>query len=234
MSELNSSGILLDQVDGTLIQLVLAGGPIVWLLMFISVFALGVILLKVGQFFRLQPENIKNVSTSLNHWQNGDIKIAKKVLQIKFPVQDILFQAMEGVSNNHNLDNLQKDLTRKANELIHQLRLYLRPLEVIASLSPLLGLMGTVVGMIIAFKQMEAAGSNVDPAVLSGGIWQALLTTAAGLTVAIPVAAMHSYFERKVERISHVLNSAVSQVFTTSPNQLIKAEVKQVGDERAA
>ncbi|HAD30684.1 MAG TPA: MotA/TolQ/ExbB proton channel family protein, partial [Methylophaga sp.] len=52
---------------------------------------------------------------------------------------------------------------------INQLRSYLRPLEVIASLSPLLGLFGTVLGMILAFQQMELAGSQIDPSVLSGG-----------------------------------------------------------------
>ncbi|MGB1092793.1 MAG: MotA/TolQ/ExbB proton channel family protein, partial [Oceanobacter sp.] len=61
------------------------------------------------------------------------------------------------------------------------------------------GLFGTVLGMIEAFKAMEAAGAQVDPSVLSGGIWQALLTTAYGLAVAIPVSLIHSLFERKTE-----------------------------------
>ena len=71
--------------------------------------------------------------------------------------------------------------------------------------------------MIVAFQNMEAAGSRVDPSVLSGGIWQALLTTAVGLAVAIPVVAVHSWMERRVERIAASLNDAVTQVFTHQP-----------------
>jgi biopolymer transport protein ExbB len=56
----------------------------------------------------------------------------------------------------------------------------------------LLGLFGTVLGMVEAFRQLELAGSQVDPAVLSGGIWQALLTTAVGLAVAIPAVLAHN------------------------------------------
>jgi biopolymer transport protein ExbB len=97
---------------------------------------------------------------------------------------------------------------------LHELRAFLRPLEVIATLSPLLGLLGTVLGMIVAFQQMEAAGRQVDPTVLSGGIWQALLTTAVGLAVAIPVVAVHSWLERKTDRVAHHMNDAVTRVFT--------------------
>jgi biopolymer transport protein ExbB len=104
---------------------------------------------------------------------------------------------------------------------LSKLRSYLRPLEIIATLSPLLGLLGTVLGMITAFQQMEGAGNQVDPSVLSGGIWQALLTTAVGLAVAIPVVTLQSWLERKVERIAHNMNDAVTQVFTA--NNTIKA-----------
>jgi biopolymer transport protein ExbB len=139
---------------------------------------------------------------------------------------------MNGIVDRQDLPVLQDELSRQANNLIHQLRSFLRPLEVIASLSPLLGLMGTVLGMIVAFQQMEAAGSQVDPSVLSGGIWQALLTTAAGLAVAIPTAAAYSWLDRKVERISHQLNDVVTQVFTRASS--IPADVSKAGDQNRA
>jgi biopolymer transport protein ExbB len=68
--------------------------------------------------------------------------------------------------------------------------------------------------MIQAFQRLEMAGSQVDPAILSGGIWQALLTTAAGLIVAIPVVLAHAWLERKVERCGHGMEDAVTQLFT--------------------
>jgi biopolymer transport protein ExbB len=97
----------------------------------------------------------------------------------------------------------------------------LRPLEVIANLSPLLGLMGTVLGMISAFQNMEGAGNQVDPSVLSGGIWQALLTTAVGLAVAIPVVAAYNWLDRKVERISSRMNNKVTRVFTLQSTEML-------------
>lgn len=71
-------------------------------------------------------------------------------------------------------------------------------------------------GMIVAFQQMEAAGSQVDPTVLSGGIWQALLTTAVGMAVAIPVVAVHAWLERKTERVAALMSDSVTRVFTTA------------------
>ena len=68
--------------------------------------------------------------------------------------------------------------------------------------------------MIDAFRQMEAAGSNVNPAILSGGIWVALLTTAVGLAVAIPAVAMLNWLERIVERAAHTMDDAVTRLFT--------------------
>ncbi len=68
--------------------------------------------------------------------------------------------------------------------------------------------------MIEAFQQLEQAGSQVDPALLSGGIWEALLTTAVGLAVAMPVVAALAWLERTVDRLSQVMESVVTQVFT--------------------
>ena len=107
---------------------------------------------------------------------------------------------MRGKRNGTDLTLLREELERVATFRLNQLKMLLRPLEVIANLAPLLGLLGTVLGMIVAFQNMEAAGSRVDPSVLSGGIWQALLTTAVGLAVAIPTVAVHSWLERRVER----------------------------------
>jgi biopolymer transport protein ExbB len=71
-----------------------------------------------------------------------------------------------------------------------------------------------VLGMIEAFQRLQAAGSQVDPAILSGGIWQALLTTAVGLTVAIPVVLAHAWLERRVEHCGHQMEDAATRVFT--------------------
>ena len=89
-------------------------------------------------------------------------------------------------------------------------------LEVIAITAPLIGLFGTVLGMIEAFKAMEMAGSQVNPAVLSGGIWKALLTTAVGLAVAIPANLMNTWFERRNEKLAAVLSDDIGQLVKAS------------------
>lgn len=100
---------------------------------------------------------------------------------------------------------LEEKLTIHGQEEISELRKNLRVLEVIATISPLMGLLGTVIGMVKAFNKVAQYKGQVDPSLLAGGIWEALLTTAAGLALAIPVVIMLNYFERKVEAVSFLL-----------------------------
>ena len=75
----------------------------------------------------------------------------------------------------------------------------------IAAISPLMGLLGTVIGMVQAFNQVAEFKGQVNPSLLAGGIWEALLTTATGLAVAIPVLVMLHYFERKIENAGFMM-----------------------------
>lgn len=197
-----------------MIDLLTIGGPVVWVLTALSFISLTIILLKVWQFVAIRPEQHQQRKLALNYWAKGETANAMDALRSERPIDRLLKNAMQGILDRTPLKTLEMELTRQAQAIQYQCRLLLRPLEVIASLSPLLGLMGTVLGMIEAFQQMQAAGAKVDPSVLSGGIWQALLTTAAGLAVAIPVAAAHSWFDRKAERVAHQINDAVAQIFT--------------------
>ncbi|WP_346348176.1 MULTISPECIES: MotA/TolQ/ExbB proton channel family protein [unclassified Sulfitobacter] len=87
----------------------------------------------------------------------------------------------------------REEVTRLAAHELAVLRGGLRPLELIATIAPLIGLLGTVLGMIEAFQALETSGGQADPSALAGGIWEALLTTAAGM--AIPAAVALSWFE---------------------------------------
>lgn len=196
----------------------MVGGPVVWILMAMSVVALTIILIKLWQFSTLRPERQTGITDSLTYWRNGELTLAKKGLDREGTISSVAYIAMAGLSEEKvNVGLLKDELNRVAVKKLEQFRAYLRPLEVIATLSPLLGLLGTVLGMIGAFQQMELAGNQVDPSVLSGGIWQALLTTAVGLAVAIPVVAVLNGFERKIERVASTMNDIVTQVFTSNP-----------------
>ncbi|WP_432695924.1 MotA/TolQ/ExbB proton channel family protein [Marinobacterium sp. YM272] len=203
---------LVDQV----IDFLVMGGPVVWILCAFSVVALTIVLLKLWQFAVMRAESAREIDRALSLWSVGDRQGAIKTLRQHRPVTGLVGLAMKGVEAGQESTLLREELSRVATQRLGQMRSFLRPLEVIATLSPLLGLLGTVLGMIVAFKQMEAAGSQVDPSVLSGGIWQALLTTAVGLAVAIPVMTIHNWLERKVERVAVLMNDSVTRVFTSA------------------
>lgn len=97
--------------------------------------------------------------------------------------------------------SLQGSFALAAGELVRKMESSLRGLATVAAIAPLLGLLGTVIGMIRAFMAIEAQGTNVSPALLAGGIWEALLTTAAGLTVAIPCLMFHNLFLGRIEQV---------------------------------
>ena len=206
-----------DSVQQKIVDFLQVGGPVVWILMVFSVVALTIVLLKLWQFSSLRAESLKTSNLALDQWRSEDDgEMALEQLDEKRPIDALVGYTMRALlAANTQVDLIREEAERRAMNQLSQLRSYLRPLEIIATLSPLLGLLGTVLGMITAFQQMEGAGNQVDPSVLSGGIWQALLTTAVGLAVAIPVVTLQSCLERKVERIAHNMNDAVTQVFTS-------------------
>ncbi|HIG08243.1 MAG TPA: MotA/TolQ/ExbB proton channel family protein, partial [Alphaproteobacteria bacterium] len=113
------------------------------------------------------------------------------------------------------IDNKQLSNEDRENEVsiigekqIRNLEFLLKPLELIANIAPLLGLLGTVIGMITAFSKLENAGSKVDPAILAGGIWEALLTTAFGLIVAIPALGAFYWLDGKVDKVREDMRHA--------------------------
>jgi len=126
----------------------------------------------------------------------------------------IVALAIEGQRRDYPEDAVREEAFRYGGDILETLRSGFRPLEVISTLAPLLGLFGTVLGMISAFQQLEAAGNQVNPAILSGGIWEALLTTAVGLAVAIPVIIVLNWLERMVESVTHEMDSVIMQLFT--------------------
>jgi len=107
---------------------------------------------------------------------------------------------------------LEEKLFLAGQEEINTFGKNIRGLEVIATISPLMGLLGTVIGMVQAFSKVAEYQGQVDPGLLAGGIWVALLTTAAGLAVAIPAVVMLHYFEKKIELITFQL-SKYGQLF---------------------
>jgi biopolymer transport protein ExbB len=196
------------------------GGPVVLLLVLMSLVAASILIAKLLQFSVLGISHRKKLYDSLSDWRKGHWQAATETLKKlpRHPVARVMDAAMHGLQSDRTEATVREEVTRIARNHIEHLRGWLRVLELIATLSPLLGLLGTVIGMIEAFRQLETAGNQVDPALLSSGIWQALLTTAVGLVVAIPALVAHQWLERRVERCAHTMEDCTTRVFTSIPS----------------
>lgn len=202
-----------------LTPLLVHGGPIILLLAVLSIASMTIFIAKWLQFAYLGINRSDFIHDSLSLWRRGQFVPAIKAMghHQKRPAAQVVEAAMSGVMDHQDTVSVREEVTRIAKLQIAKLQSWLKPLELIANISPLLGLLGTVLGMIEAFKQLEQAGNRVDPSILSGGIWQALLTTAIGLAVAIPAMLAHQWLERKVERSALMMEDAATQVFTSGP-----------------
>jgi biopolymer transport protein ExbB len=216
--------------DITQIQTLLdTGGPVIVILGLMSLVATSVFLLKLSQFTWLGIGRHKALVDALKLWGEKDAVNALTILKgTRNPIARVLETAIT-FKRQKNIDDilLREEVMRIAKRQLALAKSHLRILEVIATLSPLLGLLGTVLGMIVAFQKLQGAGANVDPSVLSGGIWEALLTTAAGLIVAIPTVVALNWLEQKIEHFKLTMEDAMTQVFTVT---LLKAHDERKND----
>jgi len=205
------------------VELVVAGGPVVVLLVLMSVAALTIVFLKLLQFHHMKIGDRQAASEALRLCLMGSPQRAIACAgRSPNPVACAIALVLAGRARGIADAIVREEVLRYGNDVLEGLRAWFRPLEVIGSLAPLLGLLGTVLGMIEAFRQLELAGSQVNPAILSGGIWEALLTTAVGLAVAIPAVTAQNYLDRRVERLAHEMEDSVTRIFTADlpPNPI--------------
>jgi len=192
------------------------GGPVLYVLLVISILTLTLIIAKLIQFAVLRVHALGFIEPALRAWQDGQGDAAAIRLEAeRNPVARVLETALRGrIGSAGDEALLREEVTRVAGLQLDTLRIGLRPLALIANISPLIGLLGTVLGMITAFQTLQTAGNRVDPSILSGGIWVALLTTAAGLIIAIPAAAAHNWMEGIVYRVQRAMEDCATRVFT--------------------
>lgn len=228
------AGLAWDQER--LVRFLDLGGPVVLILLVMSLVALTVILTKMAHFSSLRIGHRRTSEKALALYRSGKLRDAiARAERSRDPASQLLARGLRGVQLGLPEQKVREEMVRYGNVALQGLRSGFRPLEVIGSLAPLLGLFGTVLGMIKAFQALELAGTQVDVAVLSGGIWEALLTTAVGLAVAIPVVALLNWLEGRVERVGHRMDDLVSRVFTDdlSRSSLRSKAAKQPLDELA-
>lgn len=187
------------------------GGPIVGVLVALSVAALAIALAKLHQFARARLGRRAALERALAALEAGDERAGRTLLaRAPVPAARVVAAVLDGRAALPERA-LREEVERVGLAELADLEAGFKGLETIAALAPLLGLLGTVVGMIRAFMQLEAAGSRVSPALLAGGIWEALLTTAVGLGVAIPALAVLGWLESRVERARRDLGDAATR-----------------------
>lgn len=193
-----------------MLELFHKGGPLMWPLLACSVLALGIFLAKLVLFYLVRRDADDLFKEVFDLTREGHIDEALTVCQRSGSPLARVFVAvlrLSGRSREHIKTIAIEVAGREGAPLEH----YLGLLSTIATLSPLLGLLGTVIGMIEAFTVISIQGVGT-PATLGGGISQALITTAAGLCVAIPVILAHRYLTGRVQRISVTLEDYILRV----------------------
>jgi biopolymer transport protein ExbB len=181
-------------------KLIELGGPVVMLLLALSIVGTAIVLVKLVQLRSVSGARFKRVEQSL------EADSTEQLQGLHGPIAALARHGLAARAEGVALESLEADLARRGNRLISDCGRNLRPLELIAYLSPLLGLLGTVLGMIEAFRGLEAQTAQGDAGMLAGGIWEALLTTALGLGIAIPMTAAHALLETRVQRIAERLS----------------------------
>jgi biopolymer transport protein ExbB len=157
----------------------LKGGPVMWPILLCSLAALAITLNKAWQYFRVR----RDIARPLEDIQRQGGGFLAPLLQA---VQQGLGDRQVSMVGSRELKQLESGLGT---------------LNLIAVIAPLLGLTGTVTGMIKAFQIIATMGTNVDPSLLAAGIWEALITTAAGLFVGIPAHIAAHYLDRSLDEV---------------------------------
>lgn len=188
------------------------GGWVLWLLACVSVFSVANMLLVAS---KIAAAGLKVSAGDMDRLvaYTAHNEVQKNVAQ-KGPYGVVAANAKILLNESVEKERAQTELSTLALNELNSLRNGLRSLEVIAATAPLLGLLGTVLGMIEAFQQLEQAGNQIDPSLLSGGIWQALLTTAAGLIVALPALLAWHIFDRRFENARVSMNVLLSRIIS--------------------
>ena len=180
-------------------EIVRAGG---WLMIPIILCSVISAAICVERFWTLRRQQIapRNLLAQVWNWIKNNELDAKRMRDLKngSPLGQIL---AAGITNHRRgRDIMKESIEEVASHVVHELERYLNTLGTVAAITPLLGLLGTVIGMIRVFTSIKLEGTG-NAAVLAGGISEALITTAAGLTVAIPSLFFYRFFQRRIDEL---------------------------------
>lgn len=188
-------------------ELFLRGGILMWFILLCSIIALAVIIERWIVIRKAQVDPQRFLLQLKVVLQRGDIHAGIDFCaKTKAPIANILKHGL--IKYEEGPERVREAIENAGKEEAYYLEERLGVLANIAGIAPLLGFLGTVTGMIGAFRTIEILGGTATPGHLAGGIWEALLTTAFGLIVGIPTLGFYNYFVSKVNRVIFELESA--------------------------
>jgi biopolymer transport protein ExbB len=182
-----------------------------------SVVAFAVFARKLVEVRALGLRDTSFVAPALERVRAGDYRgAAARCESAKHPAARVLAAAAETIERRP--ERAEAEAYRVGSLALQRIESHISVLSFIATVAPLLGLLGTVLGMVDLFMGLQGSGlSHLDPARLSAGIWKALLTTAAGLAVAVPTMAAHAYLASRTDRLRLQMSDAIQRVLTEAP-----------------
>ena len=190
---------------------IMKGGVLMYPILLCSVIAIAIILERLFHFSRAGVDLDDFTMRIKNSLKEGDITVARTIAaNTHGPVGEVTQLVLE--DNFKGRKSQEKRIEITGSREIRKLESNLRGLSIIANITPLLGLLGTVTGMIRAFMKIQELGGRVDAVVLAGGIWEAMITTGAGLAVAIPSMVAYHLFEGRVDSIAAGMKDVVSEI----------------------
>ena len=211
--------LLAEETSGKAMKFLRDGGPSIWAIAALSVITLALILWKIWRLALIGAWSRGKASKAVLAYEAGNPAAALAIVEGRMGIRSKVVSAGLTALRQLPEDRAREETARIAKKHLAQAGTGLGALELIATIAPLLGLLGTVLGMIAAFQALQQAGSKADPALLAGGIWEALLTTAAGMAVAIPASAALTWFESVITRIRQDIEDSATRLFVAQAPQ---------------
>jgi len=191
---------------------IIKGGPVMIPIIMGSILGLAIILDKLWMLARVSVDSQKFTSAVLSKVRNGKYQDALDIC-LKYARSPIAVTLRAGLEKrNLPVQELERVLERVGNSQVKGLEKYIGGLISIIGIEPLLGFLGTITGLIKAFMAWEKAGASITVSALASGIYEAMITTAAGLTVAVPFYLICNYIISRIKYISYELTDSSTQL----------------------
>lgn len=198
----------------TLMDVIQRGGPVVLILLLMSVVALAIVLERWLHFLRMGRVSARQEQQIPQALHDGSLEQLFRRGPEAAIIRNLLQASRDGITD------LTRVAVRTGSQELQRMQTRLPVLGFIGNTAPLLGLLGTITGMIQAFRVIEQAGGKVDAQALAGGIWEAMITTGVGLAVAIPVLFLLHGLEGMAERRALVMQRCASLLIERLPHAL--------------